>query len=477
MKVLVSNKTPENVKSDVVALPLTEEAAKNNRHTKDFTGEFNQIVLVYSDRIKSKRLLLAGLGKEGKVSMEKVRKVCSSVISKAKSLKLENLAISLPKIKRLSDTETAKAIVEASVLADYRFDKYKKDKKYKEIKELTLLGKPKLKDVVNETTLICDNTNFVRDLVNEPGTAMNPLKITEIARNVAKQTNIKFTLLEEKQLKKLGLNLIVSVGRGSKYSPRMVILEYLGNKKDKNKIALVGKGITFDTGGINLKPSGYIETMKYDKTGAVTVLGIMKTLAELKVKKNVIGVIPLCENMIGPESYKPGDIVKSYSGKTIEVNNTDAEGRLQLADALAYAEKKYKPSLIIDIATLTGATLIIFGEYAASMISNNDNLASRMFQAGEKTYERVWRLPLYDEYMEEMKGEITDVKNLGYKGTYGGYAGVLTASAFLKNFIEKTPWIHLDIGGTGWYEKTRYYTLKGGTGWGVRLLVEFIKNV
>ncbi len=480
MKVSVSDKNLEGFRSDAVVLPLTEESAKSNKYVrmaKDFTGEFNQIILVYSDKIKSKRLLLVGLGKEKDVDREKTRKVYSSVISRLKSLKLESLATALPKVKKLSDTDAAKAIVEGSVLGNYRFDKYKKDKKHKEIKELTILGRSGIKNVANETRLVCDNVNFVRDLVNEPGTTMNPIKITEIARDVARKAKIKFTVFDEKQLKKMGLNLIVSVGMGSKYPPRLVILEYVGNKKDKSKIALIGKGITFDTGGINLKPSGYIETMKSDKTGAVTVLGVMKTLAELKVKKNVIGVLPLCENMIGPDSYKPGDILKSYSGKSIEVKNTDAEGRVELADALAYTEKKYKPSLIIDIATLTGAALAVFGEYVTAMISNNDKFSNKMFQVGEKTYERVWRMPLYEEYMEEVKGDITDVKNLGYKGAYGGYAGVITAAAFLKNFIEKTPWIHLDIAGSGWYEKPRYYVPQGGTGWGLRLLIEFIKSV
>jgi leucyl aminopeptidase len=419
---------------------------------------------------------LAGLGKEKKLDRERIRRACSSIVSKVKPLKLETLAIALPKTKKLSDKEVAKATVEGCVMANYMFCKYKKDKKHKEIRELALLGKPGIKDTVNEAKLVCGNTNFVRDLVNEPGTAMNPVKVTAIAREVAKRARMKITVLEGKQLKKRGLNLIISVGKGSRYPPRMVILEYYGNRRDRSRIALAGKGVTFDSGGINLKPSGYIETMKYDKAGAVTVLGVMKTLAELKVKKNVIGIMPLCENMISQDSCKPGDIVESYSGKSIEVNNTDAEGRLQLADALAYAEKVYKPSLVIDIATLTAATLITFGEFAASMVSNSDKLADRLFHAGERTFERVWRLPLYDEYMEETKGEITDVKNLGYKGMYGYYAGVLMAAAFLKNFLVKTPWIHLDIGGTGWYDKARYYIPKGGTGWGVRLITEFIRG-
>jgi leucyl aminopeptidase len=494
MKINIDVKKPDKIKAELLAFLFDEDSVKKIKSKKeeplfktieesikrgDFRGEFENVTLLTGEG-KVKRVLLLGLGKEKDVTTEKIRKVCSFAVSQAKELKLEELSFYVQKISKISDIDVAYSIVEGVILSNYSFDKYKADKKkkQKELKKLLLfaqkINRKKANEATNKARTICENVNFVRDMVNETSDVMNPIKISEVAKEIAKKNRLKITIMDEKDLKKKGMNLMLRVGQGSRYPPRFIVIEYLGDKRRKDKIALLGKGITFDSGGLNLKPTGYIENMKLDKAGAVTVLGIIKTLSELKTKVNVVGVMPCCENMIGPNAYKPGDIVKSYSGKTVEVVDTDAEGRLIMADALGYIEKNIKPSLIIDMATLTGSVLVAFGEYVAAMFSTKGDYAKKLFEAGQKTYERVWELPLYDEYIEEMKGDISDVKNLGYKG--GRYAGTITAAAFLKNFVQKTPWIHIDIAGVGWYEKQRYYIPKGGTGFGVRLLVEFLKN-
>ena len=485
MGVKLINQSIENIKADAAVFPVTEEKMKYTsvmlrkveRQIKElgFKGELGKSVFIASERLMTKGVLLVGIGKEKEVSLEKIRKAYSVAFGEATRLNLQSISAQIINFG-LAKEDVVKTMVEGVLLSDYRFGIFKVEKK-KAVKEFIISGEAKYNGIVKEAEKICGNVNLVRDLVNEPGTTMNPIKIEEVAKKVAKGVGLKLKVFNEGELKKMGMNAMLAVGSGSRYPPRLLIMEYYGNRASSEKIAIVGKGITFDSGGINLKPTGYIETMKLDKAGAVTVLGLMKTLAELKIKKNVIGFMPLCENMIGPNSYKPGDLIKSYSGKTMEIANTDAEGRVELSDVLAYAEKTYKPKLIVDLATLTGAALVVFGEYVCPMVSTSDKYAEKLFEAGQKLYERVWRLPLYEEYMDEMKGEISDLKNIGYRGSTGGYAGVLTGAAFLKNFVEKTPWIHLDIVGTAWYEKPRYYIPKGGTGWGLRLLLDFLKSV
>jgi leucyl aminopeptidase len=272
------------------------------------------------------------------------------------------------------------------------------------------------------------------------------------------------------------MGCILGVARGSSEEPKLVIMEYLGgtkgNPKGKKKIAVVGKGITFDSGGINLKPTGYIENMKDDKAGAAVVLGLMKILPKLGVKHHVIGVMPLTENMPGQSAQKPGDILTAYNKKTIEVVNTDAEGRLILADALSYVEKNYKPDAIIDLATLTGACIVALGYFAAGMLGTDEALIKKITLTGEKTGERVWELPFWDDYRELVKGDIADVNNSIKGAKYT--PGTITGAAFISNFVEKTPWVHLDIAGPAWLESDSDYVPRGGTGYGVRLLSQLL---
>ncbi len=275
------------------------------------------------------------------------------------------------------------------------------------------------------------------------------------------------------ELEKLKMGLLLAVSRGSKYPPRLVVIKYTGNPKSKKQIAVVGKGITYDSGGMNLKPSASIEDMRSDMAGAAVCLYAVKAAAELKLKKNVVAVLPLCENMLSNNSFRAGDVFKAFNGKNVEIGNTDAEGRLILADAVAFTEKNLKPDCIIDIATLTGACLVCFGEFIAALLSNNDRLAEAVFKAGEKTGEKLWRLPLDKDYDDLIKSDIADVKNVGQ----GRNAGTIVGAAFIKRFIKDVPWAHIDIAGTSWYSKARGYKPKYATGYGVRLFVELFKNI
>ncbi len=398
-------------------------------------------------------------------------------MKKAKELKIVSFAVVFSEnVAGLSDYDITASMVEGMVLGAYKFSKYlSEEKEKKEIHHFTILTSSAKAQAIgayaHQAITVCDNVNYARDLVTECTYVINTETLAEEAKRIAKKYGMKCTVHEAKDLKKMGLGLLLAVGQGSKHPPKLIVMEYLGNKALKEKIALVGKGVTFDSGGLNLKPTGYIETMRGDMAGVAAVLGTMKTLAELKVKRNVLAVLPCVENMIGPDAYKPGDVFKAYNGMTVEISNTDAEGRLILADALAYTVKEHKPTAIIDLATLTGACLATFGEYVSGVFSNNPELTRRLFEAGQKTYERVWELPLYEEYKEEMKGEIADLKNIGYKG--GKYAGAITGAVFLQKFVGDVPWAHLDIAGSAWYEQGKHYVCKNGTGFGVRLLTRF----
>jgi len=493
MKVSVHKSDLKAIKSELLVIPFFEEEAARIKkkggkapyseigdliRIGDFTGEDGKAAIVRNVDGK-KRMLLLGMGKEKEVDVEKYRKAGAHSVNAAKSLKVPGFSVFIESSGRIHVQDRTKAFAEGAILGKYDFDKYKLEekKKLKDISSLEIYTDAKdvelSKRHVDEASVVCRNVNWIRELTNESGDVMNPESMADLARDVAGKSGLKITVFDERGLRKMGMNLILAVGGGSKYSPRMVVMEHRGGK-GKEKIALVGKGITFDTGGLDLKPFPYMDKMQGDKAGALAVLGTMKTLAELKVKKNVVGIMPLCENMIGPNSVKPGNVIKSFSGKTVEIVSTDAEGRLILADAVAYAEKKEKAGTIIDIATLTGACLGTFGEYVAGMFTNDEKLGKRMFEAGEKTYERVWGMPMYKEYVEEIKGETADLTNLGYMK--GRYAGMIMAAVFLKSFTGSKHWLHLDIASTSWYEKPRGYIPKGATGFGLRLFIEFLKN-
>ena len=358
-------------------------------------------------------------------------------------------------------------------LKSYEFNLYK-TKKTNKIINFNIL---KSKNIINEkikTKLdaILKGVNLTRDLVSEPGNILTPDEYTKRLLKLKKH-GLKITVYDKKKLKNLGLNALLGVGQGSINGTYLVTIEWNGAKSKSKPLAFVGKGVCFDTGGISLKPARFMEEMTYDMAGSAVVAGLMKNFALRKAKINAVGVVGLVENMPGGNAQRPGDIVKSYSGKTIEILNTDAEGRLVLADALSFTEKKFKPQFMIDLATLTGAIIVCLGEEYAGLFSNDDNISKKIFEAGEKVGEKVWRLPLHENYDKLINSKIADVQNINYAGG----AGSITAAQFLKRFIlNKTSWVHLDIAGMAFSKKAANINPGGATGYGVRLLNKFIED-
>ena len=357
-------------------------------------------------------------------------------------------------------------------LKSYTFEKYKTKKNNKNIL-ITVFGKnkPLLKDQT-KFKAIEEGTFFTRDLVSEPGNVLHP---DEYARrlNSLKKIGLKINILDEKKLKKLGMNTLLGVGQGSIRGSYLVTMEWNGLKDKSKPLAFVGKGVCFDTGGISLKPAKFMEDMTYDMAGSAVVVGLMKSLALRKAKINAVGVVGLVENMPGGNAQRPGDIVKSYSGKTVEILNTDAEGRLVLADALTYTEEKFKPKFIVDLATLTGAIIVSLGSEYAGLFSNDDNLSKKLINAGEKVEEKVWRMPLNKNFDKLIDSKNADMQNINYVGG----AGSTTAAQFLQRFIlNKTPWAHLDIAGMAFSKYGGALNSGGATGYGVRLLNKLIED-
>ncbi|MDC3100672.1 leucyl aminopeptidase, partial [Candidatus Pelagibacter sp.] len=352
------------------------------------------------------------------------------------------------------------------------FDKYL-TKKNSEIINVNVISRKKADlKLIKKLGAIESGVNFTKDLVSEPGNVLHP---DEYAKRITqlKKIGLKIKVYNTSKLKKMKCNALLGVGQGSDRGSYIVTMEWNGNKKQKKPLAFVGKGVCFDTGGISLKPARFMEDMTYDMAGSAVVVGLLKGLALRKAKVNAVGVVGLVENMVSGNAQRPGDIVKSYSGKTIEVLNTDAEGRLVLADAITFTEKKFKPNLIIDLATLTGAIVVALGSEYAGLFSNDDNLSKKLFDAGEKVEEKVWRLPLHDNYDKLMNSKNADMQNINYVGG----AGSTTAAQFLQRFIiNKTPWAHLDIAGMAFSKYAGSLNSSGATGYGVRLLDKFVED-
>ena len=360
------------------------------------------------------------------------------------------------------------------LLSSYKFNNYKKNKsKYTvDIKNITFIcDEPKKHSQnIQEIKNIANGVFTARDLVWQPPNILFPSSFANECKKL-KKIGVKVTIYNEKQLEKLGMEALLAVGRGSRKDSQVVVMEWLGGKKETPPMAFIGKGVCFDSGGLSLKPPKSMEDMKWDMGGAATVTGLIETAALSKIKQNVIGVIGLVENMPDGDAQRPGDVVKSVSGQTIEVLNTDAEGRLVLADILSWTEKKYKPKFMIDLATLTGAMIVALGNIRAGLFSNNKNVSKAIFDAGEITGEKVWEMPMDDDYDKLIKTEIADMKNIGGPG-----AGSITAACFLKRHVEKTPWAHLDIAGVTWKNKSSPSVPYGGVGWGVKMLYQLIKQ-
>jgi len=360
------------------------------------------------------------------------------------------------------------------LLSSYKFENYKKNK----IKQITNLknvvfvcNEPnKNLNKISEIQNLAKGVFTARDLVWQPPNILYPSSFADECKKLEK-IGVKVTIYNEKQLQKIGMDALLAVGRGSRKDSQVVVMEWSGGKKINKPMAFIGKGVCFDSGGLSLKPAKSMEDMKWDMGGAATVTGIIEAAALSKLKYNLIGVIGLVENMPDGDAQRPGDVVKSYSGQTIEVLNTDAEGRLVLADILSWTEKKYKPKFMINFATLTGAMIVALGNVRAGLFSNDKEISEAIFNSGEITGEKVWAMPLDDDYNQLIKTEIADMKNIGGPG-----AGSITAGCFLKRHIEKTPWAHLDIAGVTWQNKSTPSIPSGGVGWGVRMLYHLIKQ-
>ncbi len=420
-------------------------------------------------QLGSKVILLAGLGEQKELTPTSLRCVVRSVLSSQFLKSAEHVNIFTEGMGRKDLT----AVAEGVMLGSYIWKKYLTidGKKIPKDKTVHIAADAKL---LEKAVAICANVNYARDMVNENADVMNSAEIERRVReSVRGARNVRLEVLDRRMLKAKGLNLILAVNSGSRYEPRLIIAKYSGGAKNEPCTAFIGKGMTFDAGGLDLKPWQYMTTMREDKAGAAAVLAVMRNALAFKVKKNLIFAMGLAENAIGSRAFKPGDVIKSYEGRTVEVESTDAEGRLLLADANAYVAKNYKPDTIINIATLTGAVAIALGPDYSGLMANNQTLANRLLKSAEETDDRAWQLPIYKELKEHVKSKYADIRNLGMPK---GEAGTISAAEFLRQFAgEKTKWAHLDIAGTNFVEGDgRWYYGYGATGTGVRLLTDFI---
>lgn len=446
----------------------------------DFKGEIFEMALIHTRGvIPVRRILLCGCGKRGDWRPDRLRGVVAKAgrYLREKNVKNAVVPVDFSELPDLSLADSAQALIEGSVLGLYRFTEYKtKDRqKIKPFDSLTILyGEQRQKaDVqkgVKAGEIIADAVCRTRDLTTQPSNRATPTYLAEQARAMARKLGLRLDVLDESKMKKLGMGALLAVAKGSQEPPRMIVMEYSPSVMRKDTIALVGKAITFDSGGISLKPSNDMDKMKEDMAGGAAVMGIIDAVARLKLPVRVVGLIPAAENLPSGSAYRPGDVVTSLSGQTIEIISTDAEGRMIMADALTYA-LRYKPDGIIDLATLTGACIVALGDEVIGLMGNDDGLMEPIKGAAESTGERVWPLPLWKEFEEHLKSDIADIKNAG-----GRNAGAIQGGIFLKRFVEKTPWVHLDIAGPSWAKKERPYIPKGATGVGVRLIVQLLRN-
>jgi len=476
-------------KNSVILVPLFAETElpdflpeqlisfiQKRHQTKEFNFEVGENLKFYDDESKnSDKYLVFGLGKPEKASSSTLRNQFAQIIKVSREHTKGVVSIYLPD-KAL---DFAQSLGEALELGNYFFQKYKtgEDRKKLEekfIKKLTVFGNidKKSQSLLEKGLVIGESVNMVRDLVNGPCNTVNVDYMADLAKKIAKDNSYKITILDKEKLTKLKMGALLGVNQGSSKGAKLVVMEYLPMKKKEAPIALIGKGIVFDTGGYNLKPSQYMDGMNMDMAGAAVVIGVFQLLAELKIKRNVIGAFPLTDNLVSSTSQLPNDIVTSFSGKTIEIGNTDAEGRLVLADTISYIIKAHNPSAIIDLATLTGACRAALGERYAGLLGNNNELKQSIKMAAKETDEAVWTLPIHEDHKKAMKSKLADLINIDNTGL----AGASTGAAFIGEFVENKPWAHLDIAGVASVKAPKEYDFQGGTGFGVRLLIKLLEN-
>lgn len=498
MNVVVKRSKPEFAEVDLLAVPVWEKAslqaqglvAQLNTHldgllaeyldSGDFSGALNSTLLLRTrGAIKAPRLLLVGLGKAEKFSAEALRQASATIATTGRKLGVGTIAM-LPPACELPLAELGQAVAEGTWLGLYTMRKYKsvRDEAEKDnLHELSILaaggsGQQSLSKGIARGQIIAEAVCMARDLINSPGNEVNPSFLAETAKGLAKRTGLRCKVLNQQDMQKMQMGCLLGVAQGSAQPPVMILLEHTPNGTTEKPVVLVGKGITFDSGGISIKPAANMEDMKMDMAGGAAVLGAMQALAQLQYPRRVIGLVPASENLPSGTAIKPGDILRAMSGKTVEVINTDAEGRLVLADALTYAVQNLDPACMIDLATLTGAVVVALGSHATGMMGTDGAMMERLRLAGERTAERVWPLPLYEDYSKQIKSDFADIKNTG-----GREAGSITGGAFLKEFVGETPWVHLDIAGTAWTRDGKPYVPKGATGVGIRLLVDVLSDM
>ena len=446
----------------------------------EIKGKLNEITLLHSlGKLPANRVVVTGLGKKSELSANKVRGAVAETCRWLRQKGVATIATVTQGagINGISVESAAQAVTEGALLGLYAFRRYmtKKENDFNEIKQLLIVSsereKSRLELAIARGRILAEAANWTRDMVNEPSNYMTPSQMAEAARQLAKNYGLKVNVLEREQMLAAGMGALLGVAQGSQQPPKFIILNYKGRSTDEIDVALVGKGITFDSGGISIKPSEGMQEMKGDMAGGASVMAALTAIAQLKPEINVMAVVPATENMPSGGALKPGDILTAMNGKTIEVVNTDAEGRLILADALSYV-RKLGAKNIIDVATLTGACRVALGTVCTGAFSNNQELTDKVIAAGNEAGEFVWQLPMYDEYREHIKSDIADIKNIGNR-----YAGAITAAKFLAEFIDGTPWVHLDIAGTSESDKEKGYLVKGATGVPVRTLVNLVLSL
>ncbi|MDQ7842128.1 MAG: leucyl aminopeptidase [Armatimonadota bacterium] len=494
MEFAVSTEGPESIACDALAVPVHADGRKivgaaagvdralggllsGVLQEEQFEARPGRTLVLHTHgRIPAKRVLAVGLGAAERVTLEVIRKAAAAVIRTAAAARAAHVAFPPATAPSAPLEGVAQASVEGALLGAYRFDKYKKEDAGR-VERVTLLASDEgqrhhLEEGRRRGALFAEATIFARDLVNEPPNHLPPPRLAEIAADVARQAGLRCAVLDEDAMRAQGMGALLAIGAGSDQPPRLIVLEY-APPRARRAVALVGKGVCYDSGGVNLKRDD-LEWMKSDMAGGAAVIATMKALPALRPKVRVLGIVAAVENMPSGRSVKPGDIVRAMNGKTIEINNTDAEGRVILADALSYAAAGDVDE-IIDLATLTGSAIVALGYHAAALMSNDDALAARLLQAAEAAGERLWRLPLYEEFLEEMRSPIADLRN-----SAGRYGGAQKGAIFLREFTGGRPWAHLDIAPTAFLEKeegTGPYLPKGGTGYGVRTLLTYLSGV
>lgn len=478
----------DTLESDVLILPLFQDesleeglAAEVNRKlngllaelrdTEECQGKPGEVTAIYRPpQLKVDRLILVGVGKREEFDTASIRNFSMQAVRQVKTSTLAKVAFF--RRSAIDASLAAEAAVQGIILATYQGDDYKTQEKSRDLIEEIIFATDEDVDTaqveaaIRRGEILARSTNLARRLANQPGNRINPALLAEEARQVAEKYGLEIEVWGEPEMQKKEMNAILAVARGSDEPARFIVLKHLGDpRSDARPIVFIGKGVTFDSGGLSLKPAQSMEEMKSDKAGACAVLGAMQAVAELQVKKNVIGLIPAVENLPSGRAQRPGDVIRSMSGKTIEVINTDAEGRLILADALHYA-RSFDPQCIIDIATLTGACIVALGHVRAGLFCNNEALYNHLLKAAHRAGEKLWRLPLDDEYRREIKSDIADMKNVGSR-----WGGAITAAKFLQEFVGDTPWCHIDMAGVDLFKEGQEG--KGPTGFGVRTLAQF----